>query len=99
LQMTLAIAQLYARGGRLLVEAGPGTGKSLAYLVPAVHHAVARRERVVVATNTITLQEQLFSKDIPFMRSWLPFDFKASLLKGRSTDVILRRLKRYFRAP
>jgi Rad3-related DNA helicase/inhibitor of KinA sporulation pathway (predicted exonuclease) len=99
LQMTLAIAQLYARGGRLLVEAGPGTGKSLAYLVPAVHHAVASGEPVVVATNTITLQEQLFSKDIPFMRSWLPFDFKASLLKGRSNYVSLRRWNRYLNAP
>ena len=99
LQMTLAIAQLYARGGRLLVEAGPGTGKSLAYLVPAVHHAVASGERVVVATNTITLQEQLFSKDIPFMRSWLPFDFKATLLKGRANYVSLRRWNRYLNAP
>src|SRR5438309_8544625 len=99
LQMTLAIAQLYARGGRLLVEAGPGTGKSLAYLVPAVHHAVATGERVVVATNTITLQEQLFAKDIPFMRSWLPFDFKAALLKGRANYVSLRRWNRYLNAP
>ena len=99
LQMTLAIAQLYGRGGRLLVEAGPGTGKSLAYLVPAVHHAVATGERVVVATNTITLQEQLFSKDIPFMRSWLPFDFTASLLKGRANYVSLRRWNRYLNAP
>ena len=99
LQMTLAIAQLYGRGGRLLVEAGPGTGKSLAYLVPAVHHAVASGERVVVATNTITLQEQLYLKDIPFLRSWLPFDFKAALLKGRSNYVSLRRWNRYLNAP
>jgi Rad3-related DNA helicase/DNA polymerase III epsilon subunit-like protein len=99
LQMSLAVAQLYARGGRLLVEAGPGTGKSLAYLLPAVHHAVASGERVVIATNTITLQEQLFSKDIPFMRSWLPFDFKASLLKGRANYVSLRRWNRYLNAP
>src|SRR5438105_4865448 len=99
LQMTLAIAQLYARGGRLLVEAGPGTGKSLAYLVPAVHHAVASGERVVIATNTITLQEQLFSKDIPFIRSWLPFDFKASLLKGRANYLSRRRWTRYLNAP
>ncbi|GAC1478334.1 MAG: helicase C-terminal domain-containing protein [Candidatus Dormibacteria bacterium] len=99
LQMTLAVAQLFARGGRLLVEAGPGTGKSLAYLVPAVHHAVATRQRVVVATNTITLQEQLYSKDIPFLRSWLPFDFRAALLKGRSNYVSLRRWNRYLTAP
>ncbi|HVH65055.1 MAG TPA: helicase C-terminal domain-containing protein [Candidatus Acidoferrum sp.] len=99
LQMTLAIAQLFKRGGRLMVEAGPGTGKSLAYLVPAVHHAVASGERVVVATNTITLQEQLFWKDIPFLKSWLPFDFKASLLKGRANYVSLRRWNRYLNAP
>ncbi len=98
-QMALAVAQLFHRGGRLLVEAGPGTGKSLAYLVPAVHHAVAANERVVVATNTITLQEQLFEKDIPFMRSWLPFDFKAALLKGRANYVSLRRWNRYLNAP
>ncbi|HYM50188.1 MAG TPA: helicase C-terminal domain-containing protein [Candidatus Limnocylindrales bacterium] len=99
LQMTLAVAQLFARGGRLMVEAGPGTGKSLAYLVPAVHHAVARQERIVVATNTITLQEQLYHKDIPFLRSWLPFDFTASLLKGRANYVSLRRWNRYLNAP
>jgi ATP-dependent DNA helicase DinG len=99
MQMTLAIAQLYSRGGRLVVEAGPGTGKSLAYLVPAVHHAVASGQRVVIATNTITLQEQLYSKDIPFLRSWLPFDFKAALLKGRSNYVSLRRWNRYLNAP
>jgi ATP-dependent DNA helicase DinG len=99
LQMALAIAQLYARGGRLMVEAGPGTGKSLAYLIPALHHAVATGERVVVATNTITLQEQLFWKDIPFIRSWLPFDFKASLLKGRANYVSLRRWNRYLNTP
>jgi len=99
LQMTLAVAQLYSRGGRLVVEAGPGTGKSLAYLVPAVHHAVASGQRVVVATNTITLQEQLYMKDIPFLRSWLPFDFKAALLKGRSNYVSLRRWNRYLNAP
>lgn len=98
-QMTLAVAQLFSRGGRLLVEAGPGTGKSLAYLVPAVHHAVAADERVVVATNTITLQEQLFQKDIPLLRSWLPFDFKAALLKGRANYVSLRRWNRYLNAP
>src|SRR5437763_14807665 len=99
LQTAPAMAQLCTRRGRPLVEAGPGTGKSLAYLVPAVHHAVASGERVVIATNTITLQEQLFSKDIPFMRSWLPFDFKASLLNGRANYVSLRRWNRYLNAP
>ena len=98
-QMTLAVAQLFQRGGRLMVEAGPGTGKSLAYLLPAVHRAAALKERVVVATNTITLQEQLFHKDIPFLQSWLPFDFSAVLLKGRANYVSLRRWNRYLNAP
>ncbi len=98
-QMTLAIAQLFQRGGRLLVEAGPGTGKSLAYLLPAVHHAVAAGEKVVVATNTITLQEQLFHKEIPFLKSWLPFDFTPVLMKGRANYVSLRRWNRYLNAP
>ena len=98
-QMALAVAQLYDRGGRLLVEAGPGTGKSLAYLVPAINHAVRNEERVVVATNTITLQEQIFLKDVPLARQLLPFDFKAALLKGRANYVSLRRWNRYLNAP
>jgi len=98
-QMTLAVAQLFQRGGRLMVEAGPGTGKSLAYLLPAAHQAAVHQERVVVATNTITLQEQLFHKDIPFLQSWLPFDFSAVLLKGRANYVSLRRWNRYLNAP
>jgi Rad3-related DNA helicase len=54
---------------------------------------------VVVATNTITLQEQLFNKDLPFLKSWLPFDFTAALLKGRGNYVSLRRWNRYLNAP
>src|SRR5207237_6965814 len=63
-QMLLAVAQIFRRGGLLAVEAGTGTGKSLAYLVPALARAVRRKERVVVSTNTHTLQEQLMQKDL-----------------------------------
>jgi Rad3-related DNA helicase/DNA polymerase III epsilon subunit-like protein len=95
LQMLLAVAQIQGRGGALVVEAGTGTGKSLAYLVPSIARAVRHDERVVVSTNTHTLQEQLMTKDIPGLRDWLPWDFTACLLKGRSNYVSLRRWRRY----
>src|SRR5256714_6735947 len=99
MQMLLAVAQIQARGGTLVVEAGTGTGKSLAYLVPSIARAVLHRERVVVSTNTHTLQEQLMAKDLPGLREWLPWDFKACLLKGRSNYVSLRRWRRYLSEP
>jgi DNA polymerase-3 subunit epsilon/ATP-dependent DNA helicase DinG len=95
MQMLLAVAQIQARGGTLVVEAGTGTGKSLAYLLPSIARATRHHERVVVSTNTHTLQEQLMSKDLPSLREWLPWDFKACLLKGRSNYVSLRRWRRY----
>jgi len=95
LQMLLAVAQIQGRGGALVVEAGTGTGKSLAYLVPSIARAVRHDERVVVSTNTHTLQEQLMSKDIPGLRDWLPWNFTACLLKGRSNYLSLRRWRRY----
>ena len=95
MQMLLAVAQIQGRGGSLVVEAGTGTGKSLAYLVPSIARAVRHGERVVVSTNTHTLQEQLMGKDLPGLREWLPWDFVACLLKGRSNYVSLRRWLRY----
>src|SRR3979411_1206593 len=65
LQMLLGVAQIQARGGTLTVEAGTGTGKSLAYLGPSIARAVRHHERVLVSTNTHTLQEQLMGKDLP----------------------------------
>ncbi|HKW59505.1 MAG TPA: exonuclease domain-containing protein, partial [Candidatus Dormibacteraeota bacterium] len=99
MQMLLAVAQIQARGGALVVEAGTGTGKSLAYLVPSIARAVGHRQRVVVSTNTHTLQEQLMGKDLPGLREWLPWDFKACLLKGRSNYISLRRWRRYLVEP
>ena len=60
--MVAAVSEVFARDGRLIVEAGTGTGKSLAYLIPAACHAVANADRVVVSTATINLQEQLAEK-------------------------------------
>jgi predicted DnaQ family exonuclease/DinG family helicase len=99
LQMLLAVAQIQARGGTLVVEAGTGTGKSLAYLVPSLARALGHRERVIVSTNTHTLQEQLMGKDLPALREWLPWDFKACLLKGRANYISLRRWRRYLVEP
>ncbi|HEX2681654.1 MAG TPA: exonuclease domain-containing protein, partial [Candidatus Dormibacteraeota bacterium] len=99
LQMLLAVAQIQSRGGTLVAEAGTGTGKSLAYLVPSIALAVGHKERVIVSTNTHTLQEQLMGKDLPALREWLPWDFTATLLKGRSNYVSLRRWRRYLAEP
>ncbi|MDY7041397.1 MAG: exonuclease domain-containing protein, partial [Chloroflexota bacterium] len=92
MEMLRAAAQAFNDSQHLLVEAGTGTGKSVAYLLPAVHFAVQNGERVVISTNTINLQDQLFNKDIPDLRQILPFEFKACVLKGRNNYLCQRRL-------
>jgi len=74
-----------------IIEAGTGVGKSLAYLLPLIEHTVTEKKRAVVATHTITLQEQLFQKDIPFLKEVLPFEFQVEVFKGRSNYLCLRR--------
>jgi len=99
LQMAEAVERAIAAGEHLIVEAGTGTGKSFAYLVPAILAATqgqgtgGRRRKVVISTHTISLQEQLITKDIPFLNAVLPVEFSAVLVKGRSNYVSLRRLK------
>ncbi|GAB6181020.1 helicase C-terminal domain-containing protein [Desulfotomaculum defluvii] len=75
----------------VLVEAGTGTGKSLAYLVPAITWARQNNERVLISTHTITLQEQLWNKDIPLLKEIPEYEFKAAIMKGRSNYLCLRR--------
>jgi predicted DnaQ family exonuclease/DinG family helicase len=91
-EMLQAVAEAFNGRQHLLVEAGTGTGKSIAYLLPAAHFAVQNGERVVISTNTINLQDQLCLKDIPDLQKILPFEFRAALLKGRSNYICLRRL-------
>jgi ATP-dependent DNA helicase DinG len=86
-----AVTRTYNEGGVALAEAGTGTGKSAAYLVPAIEWAVANRERTVVSTNTINLQEQLVTKDLPFLRAALARPFRFALVKGRGNYVSIRR--------
>ncbi|MBI1347202.1 DEAD/DEAH box helicase [bacterium] len=97
--MAAAVSKAIADGQHLVVEAGTGTGKSFAYLVPAILAATAEQGtsstklRVVVSTHTISLQEQLIGRDIPFLNAVLPVEFSAVLVKGRSNYVSLRRLQ------
>ncbi len=92
-EMARAVEQTLAKRGHLFVEAGTGVGKSFAYLLPAIQRAVQHRERVVIATNTISLQEQLMDKDLPLLQAALPEEFTAVLVKGRGNYLSLRRLK------
>jgi ATP-dependent DNA helicase DinG len=85
------IAGLYNEGGVGIAEAGTGTGKSVAYLLPAIRWAVQNKERTVVSTNTINLQEQLVAKDLPLLRKALGEPFRFTLVKGRANYVSIRR--------
>src|SRR5438270_3542930 len=76
LEMADAVAEAIAGRHHLMVEAGTGVGKSFAYLVPSILSAVAAKEnRVVISTHTISLQEQLVRKDVPFLRDVMPQEF------------------------
>ena len=87
LQMADAVAAAFADGGILLAEAGTGTGKTLAYLVPAI----LSRQRVLISTGTKNLQEQIFFKDLPVLRATLRIDFSATYMKGRGNYLCLHR--------
>ena len=94
-EMLRAVARTFNSGGQAMVEAGTGTGKSLAYLLPAVDYAVRNGCHVVISTNTINLQDQLYLKDIPDLQRILDRPFKAALLKGRSNYLCMRRLAQF----
>jgi ATP-dependent DNA helicase DinG len=87
-EMAVAVARVFEAGGVLLAEAGTGTGKTLAYLVPAI----LSRQRVLVSTGTKNLQEQIFFKDIPALRNALGIPFTATCMKGRANYLCLHRL-------
>ncbi len=91
LRMAFAAGEAFNLNQLALIEAGTGTGKSLAYLVPALLWARENEERVVVSTNTINLQEQLVRKDIPFLQRATGLEFHAVLVKGRGNYLCLRR--------
>ncbi|MGB7343288.1 MAG: helicase C-terminal domain-containing protein [Pirellulaceae bacterium] len=107
IEMSRAVATAFAESKHLIAEAGTGTGKSFAYLVPAILHATTefpplktnpddepRRPRILISTHTISLQEQLIAKDVPFLNSIIPREFSAVLVKGRGNYLSLRRMDR-----
>jgi DNA polymerase-3 subunit epsilon/ATP-dependent DNA helicase DinG len=96
-EMLRAVTNALNEGRHLLVEAGTGTGKSMAYLVPSALWAMQNNTRVVISTNTINLQEQLIQKDIPELKQALGIDLRATVLKGRSNYLCPRRMQNMIR--
>jgi ATP-dependent DNA helicase DinG len=94
-EMAEAVASVLARRGVLLAEAGTGTGKTLAYLVPAI----LSRQRVLVSTGTKNLQEQIFSKDLPVLERALGVPFTATCMKGRGNYLCLHRFEAFRESP
>jgi ATP-dependent DNA helicase DinG len=93
-EMAVAVARALEEDRHLVVEAGTGVGKSLAYLAPAILYALEQKKKAIVSTHTINLQEQLLNKDIPILKKILPVEFEAALVKGRQNYVCPRRLER-----
>ena len=91
-EMVRAIVTAFNEGRHLIVEAGTGIGKSIAYLVPSILWAIQNGERVVVSTNTINLQDQLINKDIPAIVGAIDTAFTVAVIKGRSNYLCPRRL-------
>jgi len=92
-RMAMNLSEAFNEEKVAIVEAGTGTGKSLAYLLPAALWSVRNKERVVISTNTINLQEQLIQKDIPFLQQHTDAKFRAVLVKGRGNYLCLRKLR------
>lgn len=99
IRMLGAVAEAFNDNRIALIEAGTGTGKSLAYLLPAIRWARANRQRIVVSTSTINLQEQLIHKDLPFLARHLGEEFHAVLVKGRTNYLCRRKLDALMREP
>ncbi|MBU0759663.1 MAG: helicase [Candidatus Omnitrophica bacterium] len=91
-KMAEAISEAIIDSDTLIVEAGTGVGKSFSYLVPVAAFVLETQGVAIISTNTITLQEQIIYKDIPFLEKALELDFKAVLVKGRHNYLCLRRL-------
>ena len=99
-EMLRNIALSFNQQNHLMVEAGTGTGKSFAYLIPSAFWALQNEQRVVISTNTIALQDQLINKDIPDLCSALDIPLRAIVMKGRANYLCPRRLESFrYRGP
>ncbi|MFW6162838.1 MAG: exonuclease domain-containing protein, partial [Planctomycetota bacterium] len=92
IRMVELVAEAFNEGQHLLVEAGTGVGKSMAYLLPAIRWAQTNGDKIVVSTNTKNLQEQLFFKDLPLIAQTCDLDVKTALIKGRANYLCVRKL-------
>ncbi|MDT8859978.1 ATP-dependent DNA helicase DinG [Alkalihalobacillus sp. MEB130] len=92
-KMMNEVDESFRQNEHKMIEAGTGTGKSLAYLLPAAYFSYSNKEPVIISTQTIPLQEQLLSRDLPLLHHLLPFKVKATLLKGRSHYLCLRKFE------
>jgi ATP-dependent DNA helicase DinG len=92
--MAVAVGRALQEERHLVVEAGTGVGKSIAYLAPSILFAIEQKKKAVISTHTINLQEQLLYKDIPILKKILPVEFEAALMKGRQNYLCPRRLER-----
>ncbi len=93
LELSHAVTQAFLTKRHLVAEAPTGIGKSFAYLVPAILHAMRTGGTVLVSTHTIALQQQLIERDLPALKAALGLNFRAELAKGRSNYLCMRRLK------
>ncbi len=91
MEMAGIVCEALNQGQHLMCEAGTGTGKSMAYLLPAIAWARQNEDKIIVSTNTKNLQQQLYEKDIPFLKKLLGSRFQTALLKGRRNYLCLRR--------
>lgn len=91
IQMSDHIYKALQGENHAIIEAGTGVGKSLAYLLPLIYYTVEENKLAIVATHTLTLQEQLFQKDIPLLKEVLPLEFNVEVFKGRGNYLCLRR--------
>lgn len=94
IKMAEAIARVIRDKRHLIVEAGTGTGKTLAYLVPAITAAIGKKNRIVISTGTKNLQEQLMEKDVPFLQKIMPKKFSAAYMKGRANYACQYKIQR-----
>jgi len=97
IQMAEKITQSYTNHTNLIVEAGTGTGKSLAYLIPSIYKALSSEAKVVIATHTKNLQDQLYLKDVKTAQKALGVNFKTAVLKGRQNYLSGERLAQFMK--
>ena len=96
LKMAISVVDSLENNRHIFIEAPTGIGKSLAYLVPSIYYTKKYGKKAVISTHTINLQEQISGNDIPLLKKILPFDFEASLLKGKTNYVCPNRLRKAY---